>query len=136
MKINNVTAATYWSKPRKVEAVRLADANLEKIADFLGAELCIKSGKEPFINYGGDEGYAGEWLVQTGEDTYDFYSDEDFLKRFWTHDERMASDEKYAKIYILVSSAMAKQDAATYNQDQNGMDLIAIETVQKIIGEL
>lgn len=136
MKINNVAAVTYWSKPRKVEAVRLTDANLEKIADFLGAELCVKSGKEPFIDYGGDEGYAGEWLVQIGENTYNFYSDEDFLSSYWTHDERMANDEKYSKVFIQVSSAMAKQDAATYHQDQNGMDLVAIETTKKIIGEL
>lgn len=136
MKINDVKATVHWRKTYAVEAVRLTDANLQKVADYLGAELCVKTGDEPYINHGGDEGYVGEWLVQDTAENFRFLSHEAFMRDFHTHSEQTATDERYAKVFQLVLQAMAKQDAATYHQDQTGMDLIAIETTKKIIGEL
>lgn len=135
MKIEGIKATTYWRKTYSVEAVRLTDENLQTIADYLGAELCVKSGKEPFINYGGDEGYVGEWIVARGEN-FRFYSHEDFLQAFWTHSEELSSNEQYARVFQLVASAMRRQDTATYQGDTSGMDLVVIEVTKKILREL
>lgn len=135
MLIQSLQSVTYWRKTYPVEAIRLTPDNIQQIADYLGAEYCTESAYEPYIDHGGDEGYAGEWLVKQGNN-YRFCSHEEFMKAFHTHDEQVANDERYAKIFTLVESAMTKQDAATYHQDQTGMDLLVIETVKKIIGEL
>jgi hypothetical protein len=134
--INGLTATTYWSKAHRVQAIRLTDDNLQKIADYIGAELCVKTSiTGAYINHGGDEGHVGEWIVKWGG-SFSFHSHEEFMRLHHTHDEQLSNDERYAKIFALVASAMAKQDAATYHQDQTGMDLLTIETVKKIIGEL
>jgi hypothetical protein len=133
--INGLKAVTYWRKAYTVEAIRLTDSNMQTIADYLGAELCIKSGDEPFINHGGDEGHVGEWLVKKGE-SFRFYLHEDFMRQYHTHDEQMANDEKYARVFQLVNAAMRQQDTATYYEDQTGIDIITIETTKRILREL
>jgi hypothetical protein len=135
MQISDLKASTYWRKSYSVEAIRLTPDNMMAIADFLGAEYCTKAKSEPFINNGGDEGHVGEWLVREGEG-YLFYFHEDFSREFWTHSEKLASDEKYARVFQLVSAAMSAQASATYHQDTDGMDLVAIKTAKKIIEEL
>lgn len=135
MQINNMKALVYWRKTYSVEAIRLTPDNIQVISDYLGAEFCVKSAKEPYIDYGGDEGHIGEWLVESDGNRL-FYSHEDFLQAFKTHAEEMSTNERYAKIFQLVASAMSKQDSATFNQDTDGIDLVAIETTKRIMGEL
>lgn len=135
MQIGNIKAVKYWRKSFSIEAIRLTKDNMRQIADFLGAEYCTKTRGSSYINYGGDEGYTGEWLIKHGG-VFRFLGDEEFQKAYMTHSEQVSEDAKYARIFQLVASAMAKQDAATFQQDQTGMDLLVIETVKKIIGEL
>lgn len=138
MQIGEIKSVTYWRKTFSVEAVRLTTDNMQQLADFLGASHITKHKKnadEFYIDYGGDEGYAGEWLVRN-EDNYYFLGDEEFLKAYRTHSEQESEEARYAKVFQLVISAMNKQSSATYNGDQNGMDLVAIETTKKILKEL
>jgi hypothetical protein len=143
MSAEELKATTYWSKPYKVEAIRINEHNIKEIAAAVGGDYSEEpnafSGDRhtpvPRITLMTSMAFIGDWAVLRGEE-WEFYEDEHFLRGFWTHAEEMSENEKYAKIFRLVRSAMVEQDAATYHQDQSGMDLVTIETVKKIIGEL
>lgn len=136
MQIGKTQAAKYWRLSYQIEALRLTEDNLQDVAEFIGGEYTKEFGDEWYVRHVDvGEGYAGEWLVQHGE-MFRFYTDEEFLNRFKTNDEHIHTDRRYAKIFQLVAGAMAKQDRATFSGDQTGMDLLMIETVKRIVGEL
>lgn len=135
MQIKDLKAVTYWRKTYPVEAIRLTEHNIQTVADFLGAEYCTKSKDDHYISYGGEEGCAGEWLVKEDEG-YLFFSHEEFVKAFKTHAEEMSTNERYAKVFLAVATLASRQDAATFQGDTTGMDLLIIETTKKILGEL
>lgn len=124
----------YWTKSEPVGAVRLTPENIREIALETGF-LYKEDVSGPYIAYGKAEIRPGLWLVEDGN--YYFFNHEDFSKRYWTHSEHMAEDEKYARIYQLVRGAMNKQDIATFNGGDNvGMDFVAEETTQRILRAL
>jgi hypothetical protein len=132
--IGNVETIKQWRKTYQVEAVRLTSDNMKTLADFLGADYYPF--QEPHIGYRRDEGYEGEWLVKKDE-KYFFMAHDAFLENYHTHSERMARDEKYARVFQLVISAMKMQASATYHQDDTGeMDIVAISTTNAILGAL
>jgi hypothetical protein len=127
---------TYWSKPVPVDAIRLTEDNLQAVADYLGGVVFRVGNGGPYIQYRGDAGCPGEWIV-CDKGVWKFYTDTDFQERFRTHSQRLAEDEKYANIFQIVTYALQRQAKATFNQNSEGeMDLVAIETVQRIMGEL
>jgi hypothetical protein len=135
--VKDIKTTTFWRKTYPVEAVRLTLDNYRQIADFLGGDYFEDSPHQgPYILVGGVEAVIGDWVYKMPNDSYRLDDYEDFLKDFHTHDEQMAKDEKYAKVFQHVVSAMSTQASATYHQDTDGMDLVAIETVKKILGEL
>lgn len=122
----------FWRNTFRVEAVRITEGNIKEIAEKVGAEYwefpkhIVKDRRRAFV---------GDWYVYvTG--IHQFFSHDNFTRKFQTHEEILSSDEKYAKVYQLVKSAMSKQDAATYHGDTAAMDLEAIETTRKILGQL
>lgn len=135
-----ITTTTFWRKTYSVDAVRLTLENYKQIADYLGWDYHEKGPDGPYI---GDthpkapEAAIGDWVVK-GEAGEEFltYGHDDFLEQFHTHSERISEDEKYAKVFELVTKAMRMQDSATYHGDTNGMDLVAIETTKKILNEI
>lgn len=135
----NVATNKFWRKTYSVEAVRLTLENYKLIADFLGGEYFENSAHQgPYIQFNREEAVLGDWVVRITETMYLTFSHEDFVKKFQTHAERQNNDEKYAKIYALVKGAMIKQDTATYHGESCSaeMDLVAIETVRKLMEEL
>lgn len=133
------TTTTFWRKTYSVDAVRLTLDNYKQVADYLGWEYHETADREPYIEDGpsAPEAGIGDWLVKGGAgEEFVIYDHDDFLEAFRTHSEQISEDEKYAKVYELVAKAMRKQDAATYNGDSSGMDLVAIETTKKILNEL
>lgn len=134
------TTTTFWRRTYSVQAVRLTLDNYKQIADYLGWEYHEKGPDGPYI---GDthplapEAGIGDWVVKgdAGEEILT-YAHDDFLEQFRTHSEQISEDEKYAKVFELVTKAMRKQDAATYHGDSTGMDLVAIETTKKLLEEL
>lgn len=133
MQIGDIKSVMYWRKSYPVEAIRLTSENMQQIADYLGGEYYLA--KDPYISYNNDEAIAGDWVIKH-EDRILFMTHEDFIACFKSHSEEISENVRYAKIFQLVASAMSKQDAATFHGDQEGMDLLTIETVKKIIGEL
>lgn len=131
-----VKSTTFWRRSFQTEAIRLTLDNYRQIADYFGEEYVEKSDEGPFIKFRGGEAYIGEWLVKRpNNENYRVLDHEDMMKSYYTHSERMAEDERYARIHQYVVSAMKKQDGATYNSEYDGMDLVAIETTNKIIEE-
>lgn len=142
----SITTTTFWRKTYSVDAVRLTSDNIRMVGEAIDAEYCESMVEidtitdEPIRYLKLNEklaAYIGHWIVK-GEAGEEFlvYDDEDFLDAFRTHSEQLSEDEKYAKVYELVSKAMRKQDSATYHGDSSGMDLVAIETTKKILNEL
>lgn len=137
--------SVFWRKTYRVEAVRITTENIRDIAEHLGLEY----GEEP-NTFGPDKktpvphitsvrkgyGFVGDWVVVYPNEDFRFYPDKVFAEDFRTHSEQLSTDEKYAKVFELVTQAMRKQDAATYHGDSNGMDLVAIETTKKLLNEL
>jgi hypothetical protein len=126
---------TYWLKTYSVKAVRLTNENIRGIAESI-VSCSYDETHLPNITITGSMGFAGDWVVQYGENLYGVYTHEAFMRKFHTHDEEMSQNSRYAKIFQHVATAMAKQDKATHQGDQTGMDMIMIQTVKKIIGEL
>lgn len=127
-------ATNYWRRSTFVQAVRLTEENLPEIAKFFGVEIDEDIEGNRYIQYGNCGGYPGEWLVREENERYFFMLDNEFLKRYHTHSERMSEDEKYACVFALVQQAMLKQDSATYHQDGQGeMEVVAINTVNEIL---
>lgn len=138
--IGNARSTVYWRKTYKVEAVRLTEENAMQIADFMGADYWPASTnfgpeKHAYIQYMAEKAFIGDWIVMIGT-RWEFYVHEDFLQKFRTHSEQETQDEKYARVFQLVTSAMHKQDAATYHGDSTGMGLVAIEITKRILEEL
>lgn len=142
----DIKTVPYWSKSEMVRAIRLTEDNIHQVAQEIGREYSEglnsmvgdKAPPIPFIMNGKSRAFIGDWVAQL-DDGFDivFFEDEEFMKKFTTHTERAADDEKYAKIFQLVMSAMNKQDTATYHGDSNnGMDLVAISTTKQILNEL
>lgn len=133
---------TYWSKTYPIKAVRLTRENIRPIAEELGGgyfEIPKGYGDErvsiPYIEYYGSRAGIGDWYVIIS-DLRKFLKHEEFEGNFWKHTEEAAENEKYANVYQLVMYAMRKQDAATYHENSDGMDLVAAETTKRILGEL
>lgn len=137
----SIKATKFWRKTYGVEAIRVTPENLKELADLLNADS-IETGpnQSKCINLGGMPVVIGDWVVHVTENFFSVFSHEDFVNKFWTHSEREAGGEsdKYARIFALVRNAMVQQDAITYHGDGSNaeMDRIAVETVQKIMGEL
>jgi hypothetical protein len=135
-------ATKFWRKSYQVEALRLTLDNYKKVADYIGWEYYEDSAHQgPYIQHpgpNGDEAVIGDWLVRKESDLsfYYVFNHEDFLQRFGTHSERLATDEKYAKVFQIVVTALQIQAQATYHGDTDGMDLVAIETTKKLLEEL
>jgi hypothetical protein len=130
--IGNIKTTTHWRKTYPVEAVRLTPENMEVLADFLGTDYHDIGDSKPYILVEGLPGYIGDWLFRIGERRFEILPHEEFLDKFQTHSEQMTTDEKYAKVFQHITSAMHAQDVATYHGDTNGMDIVAIQTAQKI----
>lgn len=135
--------SVFWRKSYRVEAVRLSPENIQNVAEEIGAEYYVsanrynrlKGGPVPTLELNLDMARIGDWVVKNG-DNYTFLDHEEFLREFTTHSERLASDEKYAKVFQIVVSALQTQAQATFHGDTDGMDLVAIETTKKILHEL
>lgn len=141
--MKDLKSTPFWSKPRRVDAIRLTEENIRKVADEIGGDYSWGTDEDPTpsITYWntstGSWVTIGQWVAVDAEGSVRFYDHEEFMRKFYTHAERQTEDEKYAKIYALVISAMNRQASATWNGDSNGdMDIVAIETVKKILGEI
>ena len=139
----DLKATTYWRKTYSVEAIRITENNILEVAEACAGDYddrpnafaMDRSTPVPHIVLTRSMAFIGDWVVKVG-DLWKVYTHEEFMRSFHTHDEEMANNSRYAKIFTLIGSAMAKQDRATFDQDQTGMDLILIETTKKVIGEL
>lgn len=134
----------YWRRSYSVKAVRLTVENIVQIAEELGLDY-----SDDPNGFGHDTttsvphitsvrrgyGFIGDWIVVKEKD-FQFFTNDVFAEKFRTHSEQMADDEKYAKVFQLVFGAMEAQAQATFHQDTDGMDLVAIKTAKKIIGEI
>lgn len=137
----------YWRRSYAVRAARLTQENMPVIA----AELGLDYSDNP-NNFGSDDttpvphltslrkgfGFVGDWIVVLEKTAGDFMflTHEAFCRQYRTLSEELAQDEKFAKVHQLVVSAMAKQAQATYHADTDGMDLVAIETAKRIVGQM
>lgn len=137
---NEVRSTTFWRKSYPVEAIRLTDDNLQQVADSIGGTIGETADGRPVMLFdsvvGKVEAAIGDWIIQITESRFYRMDAETFAKKYGTHSERVAEDEKYARVHNLVCEAMVKQDSATYHGDSNGMDLVAVEITKKILGEL
>ena len=144
--MSEITVSTFWRTSYPVKAVQLTEGNIRQIAEEIGAEYweepdtfgLDKTTPVPNIVYGKSRAFIGDYAAMHPDGGgATFYARETFLGKFHTHSERMAKDERYAKIYAHIVSAMNKQASATWNGDSNGdMDIVAIETTKSILGEL
>jgi hypothetical protein len=133
----------FWRKSCQVEALRLTPENIQSVAEEIGAEYYVSAnqynrlkGKPlPTLELNLENAYVGDWVVKDG-DRYTFSEHEDFLRDFHTHSERLSTDEKYARVFQIVVTALQIQARATYHGDTDGMDLVAIETTKKLLEEL
>ena len=127
----------YWAKSVSIEAVRITPENMRELEYETEVIYFVQpNGETPYLLCRGGRYVPGDWVVVKGDFT-NCYTHEDFSKKYWTHSEHMAEDEKYARIYQLVRGAMNKQDIATFNGGDNvGMDFIAEDTTQRILRAL
>ncbi|QPX71411.1 hypothetical protein SscP1EGY_13 [Streptomyces phage SscP1EGY] len=139
----DVETSVYWRKSYSVEAVKITEENILELEKQLPAtEYCNESvglDTPPVPKLYSEQrgyGYIGDWVVFYAEEFYEFHAEEVFRKKFHSHSEQLSKDEKYAKVFELVTKAMRTQDAATYHGDTTGMDLVAIETTKKILEAL
>jgi len=127
----------FQRKTYTVEAIRVTRHNYKQIATSVKGEFVEGSPGGPYVKFLEDVAFSGDWVVRFEDGRYETFAHEDFVRNYQTHDEREKKDEKYAKIYGLVKAAMIKQDTATYHGESSaGMDLVAIQTTQKILDEL
>jgi len=137
--VSDVKSVTVWRKTYSVEAIRLTNDNYQKVADEIGGIGETEDG-HPVVLFnsvvGKVEAFIGDWVIQISENRYYRMDPETFARKYHTHSERASEDEKYARVHNLVLEAMRKQDVATYHGDSNGMDIVAVEITNKIIGEL
>jgi hypothetical protein len=135
--IGNIKSVPYWRKAYRVEAIRLTLENMQQIADFLGGDYSdIPDGmSKANIQYLGGIGWDGDWILKVGEN-YEFIGHEDFMTGYHTHSEQLSTDEKYAKVFQIVVTALQIQANATFHGDTDGMDLVAIETTKRLLDEI
>lgn len=136
--MNGIESEKYWTTSIAVEAFQLTEENFKQVADYLEGFNYIDLGPDSSFVYLSDEVHIGEWAVEYEDGRYSFFTDLEFKKFFLSHDQRLADDEKYAKVFLLVKSAMNKQDSATYH-DRGGSDemsLVAIETTKALLREI
>lgn len=129
----------YWRKPYGVQAVRITPENIYKLAEEINGECqelgdCWDSPVQ-YISFGGIKGFTGDWVVAT-EDSFRFYTHEEFSKKFRTLSEELSQNEKFARVFGMVMSAMSKQDAATYHGYAGGMDFVAADITREILAVL
>jgi hypothetical protein len=125
----------YWRKSYSVKAICISKNNIEDVADALGGKVLTYEGTTQAFGVASNYGRAdlGDWYI-TIANLNQILSPEQFMKRYWTHAEQTSEDEKYAKIFNLVMSALSHRDQATrFNDDIGGMDLLAIQTTKKIM---
>ncbi|QEQ93937.1 hypothetical protein SEA_KARDASHIAN_72 [Streptomyces phage Kardashian] len=137
---SDIKSTTFWRKSYAVEAIRLTNDNIQKVADEIDGSLGETADGDPIVIFnsvvGRVQAAIGDWLIQISEGRFYRMEDEAFARKYSTHSERAAEDEKYAKVHNLVLEAMRKQDTATYHGDSNGMDLVAVEITKKLLNEL
>jgi hypothetical protein len=138
--MSDVKSTTFWRKSYAVEAIRLTNDNYQQVTDAIGGTVGETEDGHPVVFFdsvvGKVESSIGDWIIQISENRYYRMDPETFARKYNTHSERMAEDEKYAKVHNLVLQAMLKQDSATYHGDGNGMDLVAVEITKQILNEL
>ena len=133
----DIEPSKFQRKTYNIKAIRVTPDNLKALAEELKADSIEVEKEGLVINLGGLGVMVGDWVVELPGGKFQIYSHEEFVEDYQTHSERGNHDEKYAKIYGLVKAAMVKQDLATYySQGSAGMDLVAIQTTQKILDEL
>ena len=137
----NYETVTYWSTSYPIEAIRLTPENMQGLADYFGGEYkeqdpdCELTPKEPVIGINGWNGWPGDWLFRRqGGEILRIIPHQNFVQEYHTHSERMANDETYAKVFQHVMSAMKSQGDATFYGDTNGMDIVAVNTTNSIMG--
>jgi hypothetical protein len=129
----------YWKRTYPVRAVRITKENISDVAEQIGAsywEDHTRSGQAPYyhIASGSDIALVGDWVVSKEEGVYFFLSDEEFTKDYQSLEQRIASDEKFARVFKVVMGAMRAQDVATYFGDNQGeMSLIATKATEQIL---
>lgn len=137
--------SVFWSKSYRVQAVRITAENIRDIAEELGFDYSEEPNgfgpdyDEPVPHITTERkgwGYIGDWVVVYQNEDFRFFPDKEFAERFHTHSERLASDEKYARVFQIVIAALRIQANASYHGDTDGMDLVAIETTKKLLEEL
>lgn len=145
--------ATFWSKSYPVDAIRVTRENIHQVAEACGGVIKDAGalaldlpGGIPYIdmlvdNTNGRSSreaiFIGDWIFCPKGGTYfQTFKHEEFLRRHRSHEQRLSVDEQYAKIYQLVVSAMSTQASATFHQDTDGMDLVAIRVTKQILNEL
>lgn len=136
--MDGIEFENFWTTSKKIEAFRVTEENIKALADFLGEKYIEKPGKETYFKHSFDDCHVGDWAVKYSDGRYAFFTDLEFKKFFLSHDQRLAEDEKYAKVFLLVKGAMNKQDSATYH-DRGGSDemsLVAIETTKALLREI
>lgn len=82
--IGNEQTTTFYHKPTVVEAVRLTLDNMERIADYLGADYSeVPDGESKAnISYAMGIGWDGDWLLSHGDEQFEFIGHEDFLEKY------------------------------------------------------
>jgi hypothetical protein len=146
--MTEIETKTYWRNSERVEAIRLTEENIQAIAYMIGAfwdPIGNGFGRDetpvPNMFSGDSRAFVGDWVLMlpgNGMGDCKFVSHPTFEKNYNSHEQRMPADEQYAKVYLLVKSAMTKQDSATYHDrgSSDEMDLIAIQTTKQILREL
>ena len=134
-------STTFWRKTYAVEAIRLTLENHQEVANNIGGVAGKDADEKPVVLFRGvtgkTEAAMGDWIIQISDNLYHRMPHENFVRKYWTNEERMASDEKYAKIHALLAGAMTTQVSVVLNGDSEGeMDLVLDATTKKILGEL
>lgn len=145
----NLVGTKLYRRSYPIQGIRLTLENYKQIADFIGASY----GPDPECELGscseGDclsihihdklnRGYVGDdWIMQNEfSKIYFFMPHEEVMKKYFTHSERLTEDEKYAKVFTHVVKAMQVQAKATFHNETDGMDLVAMEAARKILEDL
>lgn len=142
-----IKTTTYWRNSEPVEAVRLTEENIQNIAYTLGALFDpVGNGygedDDPVPNMlsGKDRAFVGDWVITNSSHDagHVFVSHATFMSKHKTHSERIADDEEYARVYLIVAGAMNKQESATFHDRgaSDEMELVTIYATKAILREL
>lgn len=124
------------------DAVLITHKNIVDVAQFFGLEyyadpfphirVPLATSNPRLFRHATAE--AGNWIVVLGGSTFRVFDQETYQSEFVPMVERKNVQDRNAEVLRLVTSAMNKQDAATYHgESSRGMDVVAKETADNII---